>query len=587
MSIRERLREFINDPSHTAMVLGGGWGEGKTYFWQRFASDHAKEGKVHRPNYAYVSLFGVNSLAELRNALAVRIHSVDHMDRLTFMELMDADVAQAGGRLKRALAELFSGPSSKGAGISVPHASFSNIAPLYMAWAYHGVRNALICVDDIERRGKGLDLKDVLGLIADLVNERKCSVIAILNDGALAGDELKAWNDSREKVFMGELRWYGTCDTSLGYVYNLSMTDEDERMAIDAIKELDIANIRIIQRIQMAIGQVLPKLSMPMLLPTRREIIRGLAIITYARSGQGCGAPPVAMLRKSQLVRDAAIEAARQNGKKLDKTPQELAWEALFRRYGYHIDGQLDELLDKSVGDGYPDLVPLELAVRTFDAQARKNTQHQAMQDAWDLYHEKVGDNAAEVIAAVYRAYLDCATDLAAPQADASIGLIRDLGDPVKADIMADTWIAARSLERWVELSPENVAIFGGISDASFVQKINHAYENALTSQMPDFATMMESVRKGSGYSNTIIEGLGAASVATYIDYFRAQGLDAAKTLLSLPPSGLTALQQVREKTLEALATIARESVIDRRRVRTQVGDVEALLANYPDIAHD
>ena len=206
MSISDRLKEFIVDKQNTALVFGGGWGEGKTCFWKDFALKNAKDGRQHRKNYAYTSLFGVNSLADLRNTLAVNIQSIDHMGEVTFMDLLDSDVRHTAGATKRLVGRFFRSQSSNGVGLSISHASLGNVAPLYMAWAYHGVRDALICIDDIERRSKGLELKDVLGLISDLVNERNCSVIAILNDGTLENSDLVIWNEFREKVFIGELR---------------------------------------------------------------------------------------------------------------------------------------------------------------------------------------------------------------------------------------------------------------------------------------------------------------------------------------------------------------------------------------------
>lgn len=38
------------------------------------------------------------------------------------------------------------------------------------------VREQVICIDDLERRGKNLDVVDVLGLISFLCEQRKCKV---------------------------------------------------------------------------------------------------------------------------------------------------------------------------------------------------------------------------------------------------------------------------------------------------------------------------------------------------------------------------------------------------------------------------
>jgi hypothetical protein len=46
------------------------------------------------------------------------------------------------------------------------------------------VSKRIICIDDVERRGKGLRLIDVLGLISFMSERRKCKVVLILNTRA-------------------------------------------------------------------------------------------------------------------------------------------------------------------------------------------------------------------------------------------------------------------------------------------------------------------------------------------------------------------------------------------------------------------
>ena len=47
------------------------------------------------------------------------------------------------------------------------------------------VREQIICFDNLERAGKGLAAKDVLGLITFLKEQRRCKVVMLLNQEAL------------------------------------------------------------------------------------------------------------------------------------------------------------------------------------------------------------------------------------------------------------------------------------------------------------------------------------------------------------------------------------------------------------------
>ena len=62
------------------------------------------------------------------------------------------------------------------------------------------IKRQIICFDDLERRGAGLSMNDVLGLASHLKEERKCKVVLILNDEKLEGDADKDFKRYLEKV---------------------------------------------------------------------------------------------------------------------------------------------------------------------------------------------------------------------------------------------------------------------------------------------------------------------------------------------------------------------------------------------------
>ena len=52
------------------------------------------------------------------------------------------------------------------------------------------LRKLIICVDDLERLGKTLDVGDVMGFISLLKEQRRCKVAVILNEEALSQHKL-------------------------------------------------------------------------------------------------------------------------------------------------------------------------------------------------------------------------------------------------------------------------------------------------------------------------------------------------------------------------------------------------------------
>ena len=49
--------------------MSGRVGVGKTYAWNHYVADAKAKKQIKLPRYSYVSLFGINSIAELKSAI--------------------------------------------------------------------------------------------------------------------------------------------------------------------------------------------------------------------------------------------------------------------------------------------------------------------------------------------------------------------------------------------------------------------------------------------------------------------------------------------------------------------------------------
>ena len=65
MSITKILDEFLASDDRVA-VIKGEWGVGKTHFWNRYYEGKRNKREIDQIAYSYVSLFGLNSIGELR-----------------------------------------------------------------------------------------------------------------------------------------------------------------------------------------------------------------------------------------------------------------------------------------------------------------------------------------------------------------------------------------------------------------------------------------------------------------------------------------------------------------------------------------
>ncbi|WP_394212983.1 P-loop NTPase fold protein [Psychrobacter piscatorii] len=179
-NLEKRLVDLIREESSFAIALTGEWGVGKTYFWKYFKQRNLNQFRLQK--YAYVSLFGIDSLDSLKYEIAVKTHAINQLE----------DRMQGAKSLFNKALDTIDLSSIQGKGLSL------NIGKSLITSALSSlVSSTVICIDDIERISDSLSLKDVMGVINDLKLEKKCQVVVILHD-AKANDQFQEY---KEKVF--------------------------------------------------------------------------------------------------------------------------------------------------------------------------------------------------------------------------------------------------------------------------------------------------------------------------------------------------------------------------------------------------
>lgn len=68
--VKREIGLFLASEDSEVLCIRGNWGTGKTYSWRKMLPDASKDIKtLKRDRYSYVSLFGLNSLDELKRHL--------------------------------------------------------------------------------------------------------------------------------------------------------------------------------------------------------------------------------------------------------------------------------------------------------------------------------------------------------------------------------------------------------------------------------------------------------------------------------------------------------------------------------------
>lgn len=222
----ERLKElleqnFQNQKVGTAIAITGPWGVGKTFFWKRCI-----DGYNFKKKYVYVSLFGLESLSDLKTHIYSNIEN-NH----STLEIP---------RWIRGLPSILKETRVSQFGLSASTKIFDSLM-------FNQVKDAIICFDDFERMSNKLDIKDVMGLANYLKLEKNCQVILILDEDKAEGDNKKKYADYKEKLIDETI-----VINSVEPLIRENAKDIDEALVnlmIDFAEKLDIHNFRFFQKV--------------------------------------------------------------------------------------------------------------------------------------------------------------------------------------------------------------------------------------------------------------------------------------------------------------------------------------------------
>ena len=75
------VRNFLLDKSAEVLSIKGLWGVGKTYFWNEAIKQVKDDPGFCRDKYCYVSLFGIESLAQLKMTIFENVEYAAHIGK--------------------------------------------------------------------------------------------------------------------------------------------------------------------------------------------------------------------------------------------------------------------------------------------------------------------------------------------------------------------------------------------------------------------------------------------------------------------------------------------------------------------------
>lgn len=241
-----------------AIALAGEWGIGKTHFWDIFKKGYL-EGKGRK--IAYVSLFGIESLSDLKYEIGIKTKSSE------VSEKDDRKNLKVKNMLKGILNNI------KIPGIESNGFVFSLSQNIVTSAIFGLVKDTIICIDDLERKSDKLDLKDVMGLVNQLKLEKNCQVIVILHEDK-AGEQ---YQEYKEKVF--DDVFYLTENFKI--IKEIIDNNEVVHIYQEFYDKLQVKNLRFYERVNKDYNEIVSLVN-DLTITSKEHILRSVLVVRYA-----------------------------------------------------------------------------------------------------------------------------------------------------------------------------------------------------------------------------------------------------------------------------------------------------------------
>lgn len=394
--VKEVIDNFLLDENTSVLVLKGGWGVGKTFFWKKYIEHKIQKKELKHVAYSYLSLFGLNDLKETRSKIfqkGIPLRPTDEMqkefeesekEQNKMLNLVPAIINLAKNNAPRLG---FLSRLSK----EIPY--FNQAASIITTMEYGLIKNYLICFDDLERKGDNLNIKEVMGLIDELVTEKKCKVLLIFNEASLSekNEDKKQFEIYREKIVDVEIEYKPTTNENIALIF---AEDEPQYKIIEEVFTfLNVSNIRIYKKTKWAIDRIKPSIS-HFSLELQEELIKHLIVFSWSYYNNADTLLPLIKVA-SKIKRDSWVSSL--INPKENPSPEDVEWDMLASNLalsGVEYDDHLVLLLT----EGYIDRTSFEEVLETIDNKKHQQEVAAKLRIAWDIYSNSFKDNLSEFL---------------------------------------------------------------------------------------------------------------------------------------------------------------------------------------------
>ena len=535
--VKDQILRFLSKDTPEVLAFKGDWGVGKTYSWNKYIKEF--KNKCALKSYSYVSLFGINSISELKQT--------------TFLNTVDTNRIGEAPNIK--------GYSKKIADLvkdtKIPYVSkyVGGIGSLINSVSQLAMNKTIICFDDIERHSKGITIKDFMGLVSFLKEQKGCKVVLLLNEDA--GDNtFEDYKKYKEKIVDRQLHFEPTAKHCFDIMYADDFEFRD--YVRDCCIGLNIKNKRVIRKIVEHTNEFL-ELVDDFDDCIKKQVIHSTIVLCwcyYCHGADGMHVPEFAFVNQSGIRKEND-----ELGWQKETTAR---WNMILSRYGYAYSDEIDLAVARGIEQGFLDkekLIPLcECKQNELDIlKASEKWEH-----AWKLFHGSFNNNENEIALAFEDGMRDIAPNTSASQFSSGLKVLRTIGKDDEANELIELFIDSR------RDNPEALDVDSDFSfevkDTIFVERLRESYLELKPE--PSVQEIMK-LRRGSKSYNTseaaILAKLEVEEIYDLFMSFNGEELtENIRVFLLLAGSN----EDLATKVNEALKKISNISSLNEYRMR-------------------
>jgi len=432
------------------------------------------------------------------------------------------------------------------------------------------VRDQIVCIDDLERRGSGLAVKDVLGLISFLKEQRRCKVALLLNEYELDDGGRAEFDGNLEKVIDVKLAFSPTSAESVAIALN-GQGAVNDRLKVYCTR-LGIANIRVIKKIERHARQLEPLL-VGLHDRVNQQALHSLCLFAWSKY-QTEVAPTLDFL-KSKRSNDLAGLGDRQ-----EPAPEEAAWNATLQVYDFGVLDDFDAAIMEGIEVGYFDPERVKAEAENVHRERVQQDQDGAFTDAWRPYRDTFADNGADVGQSLYDSFKANIVTISPSNLHATMEVLKCIGQAERARELLALYVAERNEGRafWDLRRHE---VYRDFTDADMIQAftLKHA---SFAGVLVNPTDVLVKIGSSNSWNDHDLNLLAALSTDDYERIFmectgdRLHAAVLAALQFRIIGNATPAMQAIASKALAALRRIAGRSPLNVMRMQKygiQVGE--------------